>query len=236
MHMYDNHIALGVPVAGLIFKSHDEVRTAVEAANRAVYDAVVTMVQYCDPMAPVVFGIDAERLEQLASANKFKIEALFQSGVTIFGLRMADPAFENVLGCYGDSDGAFRALLNTFPERLPLRSLISSDGIDGTIPVSNALFDNHDDVLTKLDAASRAVYAAIVRIVESRDPLAPMMFGTDAKFLQMIASAGKSMMCELFMTGVPIFSLRLPDDVIAAVSGNNDDPDAFLRMKLAAFL
>lgn len=117
--MSDNNI----PVAKAIFDAHTAVRKKIEAANFAVIEALVAMVEYQDPMGPVVFGAEGETLKKVASMSKAKLNALLMTGVPVFALRMANPEFQAALEGSGSEDALLRALLQTYSEQLPITSL-----------------------------------------------------------------------------------------------------------------
>lgn len=112
-----------IPVAKAIFDTHSVVRKKIEAANFAVMDALVAMVEYQDPMAPAVFGADAATLQKLASMDKAKLNALLMTGLPVFLLRVASPEFRAALDGSGSEDGLLLALLASYSEQLPITSL-----------------------------------------------------------------------------------------------------------------
>lgn len=117
--MSDNNI----PVAKAIFDTHSVVRKKIEAANFAVVDALVTMLEYQDPLAPAVFGANAETLSKLANMEKAKLNALMMTGLPIFLLRIASPVFVSALDGTGSEDVLLRAMLESYSEQLPITSL-----------------------------------------------------------------------------------------------------------------
>jgi hypothetical protein len=112
-----------IPAAKAVFDTHTSVRTAMEAANRAVHAALVAMVAYRDPMAPVVFNATWEQLEAIANAPRSKLNPIFMTGVPIFSLLMASDTFHTVLSNTDDQDVWLRKLLETFSANLPIASL-----------------------------------------------------------------------------------------------------------------
>jgi hypothetical protein len=44
------------PASQAIFDTHNAVRTKIETANRAVFEALTAMVAYGDPMMPLAFN------------------------------------------------------------------------------------------------------------------------------------------------------------------------------------
>lgn len=117
--MSDNNI----PVAKAIFDTHSVVRKKIEAANFAVVDALVTMLEYQDPLAPAVFGANGETLSKLAHMEKAKLNALMMTGLPIFLLRIASPVFVSALDGTGSEDVLLRAMLESYSEQLPITSL-----------------------------------------------------------------------------------------------------------------
>lgn len=112
-----------IPVAKAIFDTHSAVRAKIEAANIAVFEALVAMVDYQDPLAPAVFDVDLETLQKLAATSKAKLSALFMTGVPIFSLRIGSPEFKSVLDGSGSEDACLRVLLESFSQHLPITSL-----------------------------------------------------------------------------------------------------------------
>ena len=117
--MSDNNI----PVAKAIFDTHSVVRKKIEVANFAVVEALVAMVEYQDPLAPAVFGANAETLEKLAGMDKAKLNALLMTALPIFLLRIASPEFKSALEGTGSEDALLRAMLGSYAEQLPITSL-----------------------------------------------------------------------------------------------------------------
>lgn len=118
--MSDNNI----PLAKAIFDTHSVVRKKIEVANFAVIDALVTMIDYQDPLAPAVFGADAETLAKLASMEKTKLNALLMTGLPVFLLRIASPVFRSALDGTGSEDVLLRAMLESYGEQqLPITSI-----------------------------------------------------------------------------------------------------------------
>ena len=117
--MSDNNI----PVAKAIFDTHTAVRKKIEAANFAVIDALIAMVEYQDPLAPAVFGAEEATLKNVASMSKAKLNAILMTGLPIFALRVTCPEFQAVLEGSGTEDALLRALLQSFSEQLPITSL-----------------------------------------------------------------------------------------------------------------
>lgn len=112
-----------IPASKAILDTHAQVRAKIEAANVAVHEALVAMVNYQDPLAPAVFDVDGEALKTLASASKAKLRTLFMTGVPIFSLRIASPEFKAMLEGSGDEDACLQILLESFSTRLPIGSL-----------------------------------------------------------------------------------------------------------------
>jgi hypothetical protein len=112
-----------IPASKAIFDTHSAVRNKVEAASRAAHEALVAMVAYRDPMAPVVFGATWEQLEAIANAPKSKLNHIFMTGIPTFSLRMASDTFHTVLSNTDDQDAWLRNLLGTFAATLPIASL-----------------------------------------------------------------------------------------------------------------
>jgi hypothetical protein len=112
-----------IPVAKAIFDTHSVVRKKIEAANFAVVEALVAMVDYQDPLAAAVFGANAETLKKLATMEKTKLNALLMTGLPIFLLRIASPEFKAALEGSGSEDALLRALLESYSEQLPITSL-----------------------------------------------------------------------------------------------------------------
>lgn len=112
-----------IPVAKAIFDTHSVVRKKIEVANFAVVDALVAMVEYQDPLAPAVFGANAETLKKLATMEKAKLNALLMTGLPIFLLRIASPEFKAALEGSGSEDALLRVLLESYSEQLPITSL-----------------------------------------------------------------------------------------------------------------
>jgi hypothetical protein len=116
-------ISRDIPAAKAVFDTHADVRKKIEIACNAVHDALVAMVAYKDPMAPVVFDADWETLELLASTSRSKLAQIFMTGVPTFKLRMTDEVFRSLLKDEGDPDALLRMLLQSFPVALPISSL-----------------------------------------------------------------------------------------------------------------
>jgi len=112
-----------IPVAKAIFDTSTRARKKIEAANFAVVEALVAMVELQDPLAPAVFGASAETLQKLANMDKAKLNALLMTGVPIFLLRVASPEFKAALEGSGSEDALLRALLESYSEQLPIGSL-----------------------------------------------------------------------------------------------------------------
>lgn len=112
-----------IPVAKAIFDTHAAVRSKIEAANIAVFEAVQALIDYQDPMAAAIAGTDAEALQRLAETSKAKLNALFMTGVPIFSLRVTSPEFKAILDGSGSEDVMLRVLLESFAEQLPITSL-----------------------------------------------------------------------------------------------------------------
>jgi mevalonate pyrophosphate decarboxylase len=112
-----------IPVAKAIFDTHSAVRAKTEAANVAVLEALQAMLDYQDPMAPAIFGADAETLKRLAETSKAKLNALCMTGVPIFSLRVASPEFKAILEGSGNEDAMLRVVLESFAQQLPITSL-----------------------------------------------------------------------------------------------------------------
>lgn len=112
-----------IPAAKAIFDTHMAVRAKIEAANRAVHDALVSMVAYRDPMAPVVFNATWEQLEVIANAPKSKLNTIFMTGLPTFSLAMANEKFATVLSNTEDPDAWLRVLLESYSTLLPIASL-----------------------------------------------------------------------------------------------------------------
>ncbi|UTY55888.1 hypothetical protein [Massilia sp. erpn] len=121
--MSDDFKSRDIPASKAIFDTHTAVRTKIEAANRAVHEALVAMVAYRDPMAPVVFGATQEQLEAIANAPKSKLNQIFMTGIPTFSLAMANEKFSTVLSNSDDPDAWLRVLLQSFPAILPIASL-----------------------------------------------------------------------------------------------------------------
>jgi len=117
--MTDNNI----PVSKAIFDTHSVVRKKIEAANFAVMEALVAMVDYQDPMAAAVFGADEATLQKLARMDKAKLNALLMTGLPVFLLRVASPEFRAALDGSGSEDALLLALLGSYSEQLPITSL-----------------------------------------------------------------------------------------------------------------
>jgi hypothetical protein len=45
-----------IPASQAIFDTHNAIRTKIETANRAVFEALAAMAAYGDPMMPLVFN------------------------------------------------------------------------------------------------------------------------------------------------------------------------------------
>jgi hypothetical protein len=112
-----------IPASKAIFDTHTAVRTKIEAANRAVHEALVAMVAYRDPMAPVVFNATWEQLEAIANAPRSKLNHIFMTGFPTWSLRMASETFHTVLSNTDDQDAWLRNLLGTYSVKLPIASL-----------------------------------------------------------------------------------------------------------------
>jgi hypothetical protein len=112
-----------IPAAKAIFDVHTQVRTKIEQANIAVYEAVVAMMAYQDPLAPICFNADREQLEALSKLPKSKLRSVFMTGVPIFALRTASPQFTDAMNGPAAADAGLKVLLESFSERLPLGSL-----------------------------------------------------------------------------------------------------------------
>ena len=117
--MIDNNI----PASKAVFDTHASVRKLIELANFAMFDALVAMVEYNDPLAPAVFGASWETLQQLATMDKAKLRALMMTGLPIFALRISSPEFKAALEGSGSEDALLRALLQSYAEQLPITSL-----------------------------------------------------------------------------------------------------------------
>lgn len=112
-----------IPASKAIFDTHTAVRAKIEAANRAAHEALVAMVAYKDPMAPVVFNATWAQLEAIANAPRSKLNHIFMTGIPVFSLRMANDTFHTVLSNTNDQDTWLRNLLETFSANLPIASL-----------------------------------------------------------------------------------------------------------------
>lgn len=112
-----------IPASKAIFDTHKAVIAKMEAANRAVHEALVTMVAYKDPMAPIVFNATWEQLEAIANAPRSKLNVIFRTGFPVFSLRMASETFHTVLSNTDDQDAWLRTLLGTYSANLPIASL-----------------------------------------------------------------------------------------------------------------
>jgi protein-disulfide isomerase-like protein with CxxC motif len=112
-----------IPASKAVFDTHTAVRIKMEAASRAIHEAVVAMVAYRDPMAPIVFNATWEQLEAIANAPRSKLNHIFMTGVPTFSLRMANDTFHTVLSNTDDQDAWLRTLLETFSAKLPIASL-----------------------------------------------------------------------------------------------------------------
>jgi hypothetical protein len=112
-----------IPAAKAIFDCHTQVRNKIELANIAVHEAIVAMMAYQDPLAPICFNADREQLEALANLPKSKLRTVFMTGVPIFALRTASPQFTDAMNGPAAADAGLKVLLETFSARLPLGSL-----------------------------------------------------------------------------------------------------------------
>lgn len=112
-----------IPVAKAIFDTHSVVRAKTEAANRAVFEAIQAMLDYKDPMAPAICGVDADTLKRLGETSKAKLNALFMTGVPVWSLRIASPEFKAVLEGSGSEDAMLRVVLESYAQQLPITSL-----------------------------------------------------------------------------------------------------------------
>lgn len=106
-----------------IFSLLADVRSKITLANRAVHQAVVTMLEYREQMAPIVFGVQANHLELFANTSGPMLESALSCGIALFSLRLASDAFSSVLGPKGDANACFRLLLDTFAEPISITSL-----------------------------------------------------------------------------------------------------------------
>lgn len=121
--MSDDFKNKDIPASKAIFDTHAAVRNKIEAASRAVHEALVAMVAYRDPMAPVVFNATWEQLEAIANAPKSKLNTIFMTGLPTFSLAMANQKFATVLSNTDDQDAWLRALLESYSAVLPIASL-----------------------------------------------------------------------------------------------------------------
>lgn len=114
---------LNIPAAKAVFDTHHVVLEKLEAANKAIHEAIVASMAYRDPLAPAIYGADMETLDRFAQTSKAKLNALFMTGVPIFSLRVCSPEFRAILEGSGTEDAMLRVLLESFPEKLPITSL-----------------------------------------------------------------------------------------------------------------
>jgi hypothetical protein len=112
-----------IPVSKAVFDTHSVVRQKLEAANFAVFEALVAMVEYQDPMAPAIFGADADTLKKLAGTSRVAINDLMRTGLAIFSLRVASPEFKAVIEGAGSADSMLRILLESYSEQMPITSV-----------------------------------------------------------------------------------------------------------------
>lgn len=103
------------------------------------------------------------------------------------------------------------------------------------IPATKAIFDTHTAVRAKIEAANYAVHEALKAMIDFQDPMTEAVFGADKEILMALASASKSKLGILFMTGVPIFSLRTANVDFKAALGGPGGEDACLKALLATF-
>lgn len=228
-----------IPVSKAVFDMHSFVRQKLEAANVAVFEALVAMVEYQDPMARVIFGADAGTLQKFATMSRVASNDLMRTGLAIFSLRVASPEFKAVVEGAGSADSMLRVLLESYSERLPITAVgqdsIVSLGTSHHIPVSKAVFETHSVVRKKLEAANFAVFDALVAMVEYRDPMAPAIFGTDADTLKKIAGTSRVAINSLMRTGLSIFSLRVGSSEFNAVIEGAGSADSMLRIMLESY-
>jgi hypothetical protein len=226
-----------IPAAKVVFDAHTAALAKVEAASRAVHEALVAMVDYRDPMAPVVFDATWEQLDVIAAAPKAKLNAIFTTGFPTWSLAMASDKFAAILSNSDDANLWMRNLREAFKAILPVTSLVGSDDSQGRdIPAHKAVFDTHSAVLAKMEAASRAVHEAVVALVANRDSMAPVLLNATWGQLEAIANAPRSKLNTIFMTGLPTFSLSKASERFSTVLGTADDHDGILRAALESFL
>ena len=225
-----------VPVAKVVFDAHTAALAKGEAANRAVYDAMVAMVEWSDPMAKTVFNATPDQLKAIVSGPKEKLNSIFKTGFPIFSLAMASDKFAAVLRNSEDVNVWLRTLRDSFSQPLPITSLSgnSADNVHD-VQAKEAVFDTQQAVRVKIEAASRAVQDFVVTLVHNRDPLAPVFLNATWEQLDAIANASKSRLNTIFMTGCPIFSLSQITDRFATILTGADDYDGILRVTLESF-
>lgn len=117
----DQSLASGLPavhVANAVYDAHPEVRRKVEAANRAVLEAVRAGVAYGDRMVTAVFGVDIQTLEILANASRPMLNDIAMTGIAMFALRSPDGLLADVLS-NNDADACLKVLLKAFPDSSP---------------------------------------------------------------------------------------------------------------------
>lgn len=106
---------------------------------------------------------------------------------------------------------------------------------DNNIPVAKAIFDTHSAVRAKIETANIAVFEALQAMMDYQDPLAPAIFGADVETLKKLAETSKAKLNALFMTGVPIFLLRIASPEFKAVLEGSGSEDALLRVLLESY-
>jgi hypothetical protein len=112
-----------IPAAKAVFDANANAVKKIEAANFAVFEAMMAMVALQDPLTPAVFGASWEVLNKLANMDKQKVNAIMMTGFPIFMLRLTSPEFQAALDGSGSEDALLRALLESMSEQLPIKSL-----------------------------------------------------------------------------------------------------------------
>ncbi|WP_426172548.1 hypothetical protein [Pseudoduganella sp. R-34] len=184
------------------------VRSKFEHANRAVFEAVMVLAEFDDPMGPYLFGTDRESLRLLVQHSKNKKMPVLTTGIPIFTLRLATAEFKSVIENNAGSDARVKSLLNTFEGPIPLSSLTGMPATQD-VPASQLTLDMGLSVRSKFEQANRAVFDVVTALAEYDDPMAPNLFGAERETLRLLARQSKGKMMPILTTGIPIFKLRV---------------------------
>lgn len=113
--------------------------------------------------------------------------------------------------------------------------MTNSSHFGNKIASAQAILDAHELARQKIEVANKAVLEAIRTILDFNDPIASNLFDCDEQTLGIIASAPKSQLQCLLMTGVPIFKLRLGTKEFASALDSKKGNDVYLQILLKSF-